>query len=735
MNYTHTIKAVLIVCIVSILLTATTVHSSGYLKREGTTIVNDEGSIILRGVNVGNWLFSEGYLMNIDTDGFKTPSEFRHRVKALLEDDTKAQEFFDAWRDNFFTEQDVISMQEVGINSYRILFQYKDIYDVDSGLLKPDGLNYLDSCAAWGKRHDVYMIFDMHGAPGGQNFMDHADVNLGDTEGITEPYKLFDGTDSDFDTYSDLAAEVWKAIAKHFVDESNIAYDLMNEPVMAIEKHEKLRTLMHKITDAIREVDTKHLIIVEGAQWASWPEALGDRWDDNMAVSTHNYWTEAPNSVRSNHINWAAQQDLPLWHGESGENSNVWYGLEIADLEEKGMGWSWWTFKKIKSVTGLYSCDENFKYKIVLDSWVHDSISITAEDAYAGLKAQATSMSSVNCSKNISVIDALFRKKFLTESVPYDNTPIQIPEIKIRKEKETLDSSVTILAEHYDMGTQGVAYFDTDFIQTNSDSLGNWNKGWVFRNDGVDITKSWGAHERGYMISHIEPGEWVTYTFEIVKAGEVEIEAYFSNLEAKTITLALNSDTLFHNAKIAPTKNWSDAESNTLGTHYFEKGTHTFTLFFESDEINFFRFHLTMLREEAHDSSGTSSIEDTFSSSNPEVSSSIVTEGSSSSTVESSIAALSFENPTDPLSSEVTAPIIDHSLAYTVIKRDKQLFITSMHPQGLLNITILNLFGSHIKAYSSNTKTVTIDTEYLVPGSYIALMNGALSQSFGFTVE
>ena len=44
----------------------------------------------------------------------------------------------------------------------------------------------------------------------------------------------------------------------------------------------------------------------------------------------------SPTSIRN-------QFNVPLWMGESGENSNPWFHETIHLLEENNIGWNWWT--------------------------------------------------------------------------------------------------------------------------------------------------------------------------------------------------------------------------------------------------------------------------------------------------------------------------------------------------------------------------------------------------------
>ena len=56
-------------------------------------------------------------------------------------------------------------------------------------------------------------------------------------------------------------------------------------------------------------------------------------------------------------------------------------------------------------------------------------------------------------------------------------------------------------AENYDLGGQGVAYYDSDAN----------NIGGLYRNDGVDLERA-GSTTHNYNVGWIEPGEWLEYS-------------------------------------------------------------------------------------------------------------------------------------------------------------------------------------------------------------------------------
>lgn len=69
----------------------------------------------------------------------------------------------------------------------------------------------------------------------------------------------------------------------------------------------------------------------------------------------------------------------------------------------------------------------------------------------------------------------------------------------------------TIEVEHFDHGGEGVAYHDDD----------NVNSGGALRTLGVDIE---GASEGGFNVGWISPGEWLSYSVNVAKAGSYVLE-------------------------------------------------------------------------------------------------------------------------------------------------------------------------------------------------------------------
>ena len=123
----------------------------------------------------------------------------------------------------------------------------------------------------WCRDNGLYLILDMHDAPGGQT-----GDNIDDSYGY--PW-LFESERS-----QQLFCDIWRSIAERYKDETTIlGYELINEPIAPYfenmdELNGKLEALHKRAVKAIREVDTNHIILLGGAQWYGNFKPFTDSW-------------------------------------------------------------------------------------------------------------------------------------------------------------------------------------------------------------------------------------------------------------------------------------------------------------------------------------------------------------------------------------------------------------------------------------------------------------------------
>ncbi|NRF40266.1 cellulase family glycosylhydrolase [Pedobacter foliorum] len=529
------IKASIIFSVTFVLSCFVNIHESkaqGFLRADGKKIVNENNeNILLRGVGLGGWMLQEGYMLGINNEGQQ------HKIKQRITDLVGEQEtkvFYNNWLSNHTRKADVDSMKAWGFNSVRLPMHY-NLYtlSIEEEPVKGQntwlekGFSMTDSLLAWCKANKMYLILDLHAAPGGQG----NDFNISDRD-PSKP-SLWDSEANQQKTIA-----LWRKLAERYANEPWIgAYDIINEPNWGFEdptndknglkekKNAPLRKLMLDITKAIREVDQKHIVIIEGNGWGNNYNGIFPLWDNNMALSFHKYWAYNDQASAKGMITIRDEHNVPIWLGETGENSNVWFTEAIRLFEKNNIGWAWWPLKKLGNNNPI-QVKSNHEYDVILNYWKGDGAKPTAEVAKSGLKKLAHDLKIENGIIHYDVIDAMMRQPFSNETKPFKNN--------------TIKKNTTIYAVDYDLGINGIAYFDKDtadyHVSTGINTAGN--KGRVYRNDGVDISRT---PNDSYYVSHIETGEWLQYTIDVESAGVYTIVLNVAAKDANgRLSIAIN---------------------------------------------------------------------------------------------------------------------------------------------------------------------------------------------------
>ncbi|MBW8687015.1 cellulase family glycosylhydrolase [Chitinophaga rhizophila] len=488
----------------------------GFLSAKGPKIVNEKGeNVLLRGIGLGGWMLQEGYMLRVNGAGQQ------HKIRAGIESlvgTAKTAEFYNAWLDNHTTKADIDSMKAWGFNSVRLPMHF-NLYTLPSDKEPVAGQNtwlekgfaMTDSLLAWCKANGLYLILDLHAAPGGQG----NDLNISDRDG-TKP-SLWE---NEADQQKTIA--LWRKLADRYKDEPYIgAYDIINEPNYGFEDPEgdknglkeqnnvPLKRLMQEITKAIREVDTRHIIIIEGNGWGNNYNGILPPWDKNMVLSFHKYWNLNDTKSIQHILDFRQRYNIPVWLGETGENSNVWFTEAIRLFEKNNIGWSWWPLKKLGANNPL-EIPANDKYMRVIDYISGKGSAPTADVAFDGLMEVALA---TNIRRNIlhrDVIDAMIRQPFSNKTLPF--------------KPNLINNKGEIKAVDYDLGALRAAYFDTDTAnyRISNPKWTGGNSGRVYRNDGVDI-KADPNETDSYFVTDIATGEWLQYTTNILLKGQYNI--------------------------------------------------------------------------------------------------------------------------------------------------------------------------------------------------------------------
>lgn len=332
-----------------------------FLKVKGQDIVTPNGeSFLIQGINLGNWLNPEGYMFL-----FKDVSSYRLIDQAFREmvGPDFTDQFWKTFKDNYITREDIAYIKQTGMNSIRLPFHYKLFTDEDYMGLKSnqDGFARVDSVIKWCKAEGLYVILDMHDAPGGQT-----GDNIDDSYGY--PW-LFES-----ETSKQLFSEIWKKIADRYKNEPTVlGYDLLNEPIATYftnkEEINKLLVPVYKRgVEAIRSVDPNHIILLGGAQWNSNFSMFDEKAiDSNMLYTCHRYWCDTLQSNLQDFIDFRNKVNLPLYMGETGENTDEWVGGFRRLMERNNMGWHFWPFKKLEKTSCMVHIKKPANWDLIVE--------------------------------------------------------------------------------------------------------------------------------------------------------------------------------------------------------------------------------------------------------------------------------------------------------------------------------------------------------------------------------
>ena len=497
----------------------------------------------------------------------------QHEIKEKLTDlmgSDKTEEFFKKWRENHFTKRDVDSLAAWGFNSIRVPLHYnlftlpiqeEPVSGQNTWL--DIGFDIVDNILEWAKPHSMYVILDLHAAPGGQG----RNTDISDYD--PDKPSLWESEQNKSKTVA-----LWKKIAERYKDNEWIGgYDLLNETNWELPDGNKaLKDLFVRITDAIREVDDKHIIIIEGNDYANNFTGLTPPWDDNMVYSFHKYW----NSTNDDDLNWILplrdEHNVPLWMGESGENSNTWYTDAVTLFEDNNVGWAWWAMKKIGSVNSPYRIRVNDGYQKILNYWKDGGDKPSEQETYDAMMKLADNALSENCIYRKGISDALIRQPHTNNTIPF---------------KKRQDIPGVVFLSDYDLGKNNHAYYDNDIAtyHQSSGSFTAWNRGWKYRNDGVDIEdNSDNTNSNGYHIGFVEKGEWTKYSININSSGVYRVRVrHASEQSGGQLYLSLNDQNASPILTTNSSGSWFSFINTAIDGVILEEGEHSIKVHFNSD--------------------------------------------------------------------------------------------------------------------------------------------------------
>jgi aryl-phospho-beta-D-glucosidase BglC (GH1 family) len=331
-----------------------------WLKVSGDKIVNQKGdTVCLRGFGLGGMLHMENFI-----DGYAGNEEtMREGLKEVLGEE-KYNLYFDQFVRNYFTEPDAEYVHSLGLNLIRIPINYHLFEDdMNPRVIKKDAFEYLDKVIELCAKYKIYTIIDLHALPGFQNHHWHSD---------NPTHKALFWQHKDF---QDRALLLWEVIAKRYKNQPWVAgYDLINEPSNS--DGEKVFTYYKRLRNAIRKIDPKHILFLEGNTYATDFKMFTEVWD-NVVYTNHDYAVpgfiqggDYPGITDGRFINrdslehdflnkseFMFSKHVPLWVGEFGPvytgnpvKDEMRYQIlkdQLAYYKKYNVSWCIWLYKDL----------------------------------------------------------------------------------------------------------------------------------------------------------------------------------------------------------------------------------------------------------------------------------------------------------------------------------------------------------------------------------------------------
>ncbi|MFC1594181.1 cellulase family glycosylhydrolase [Candidatus Omnitrophota bacterium] len=341
---------------------------TGFLRTAGTILKDQDGTgneVLLQGVNLGGLLLIEQWMTGIGA-GDDPPIEDDWTIRDVLTarfGEEGCDELLTTYQEEYIKSIDFDKLKNMRVNFVRLPIFYRILQDDDGNWITNElgeiDFSRIDRIVNACADRDIYVMLDLHGAPGGQSAEAHT--------GRLGFNRLFEDS-PEGEEYRNRTVALWEAIADRYKNTTTVcAYDLLNEPIGA-PTPEILWDMYDRIYDAIRAIDTDHIIVMEGIwDWDTLPDPSTQGWD-NVLYQFHYYLWDHDEDVAA-HMNFIDQKiadaqvyqaayNVPVLVGEFfGFSMKPIWEYYVQKFNEQHWSWSSWSYKFHNSPSewGLYN--------------------------------------------------------------------------------------------------------------------------------------------------------------------------------------------------------------------------------------------------------------------------------------------------------------------------------------------------------------------------------------------
>ena len=376
--------------------------TKSYVKRKDKDLVDVNGNpFTLQGVGIGGWLLIEGYMIKSlkELDRPRRIESFIEKHKSIEFKDN----FMRQWREKYFTTKDVEYIKKQGFNSIRIPIDYQFLFlaSEENNELESIDQNFklLDYILDFCEEKQMYVILDLHAAPGGQT-----GTNIDNSK--NDLPELFMN-----EMYRKQFLFIWNTLAERYKEYQYIAaYDLINEPLPKWQSkyNDMLVALYQETIQTIRDVDSNHMITLEGLHWSTNLTCFTELLDENILVQFHKYWSNPDKESIQEYIDVSDALNVPLFMGEGGENNNKWYSTMFKLYDQLNISYNFWTYKKMDNRNSIVSFEMPTKWQAFLKG------ELNQEESECALNELLENISFDRSRYNQSVVNHIQRKGAFT---------------------------------------------------------------------------------------------------------------------------------------------------------------------------------------------------------------------------------------------------------------------------------------------------------------------------------
>ena len=152
-----------------------------FLKAAGREVRANSGKgevVQLKGSNAGGFLVQEPWMSTLKVANGVVAEMDMYKVLTERFGEEKMRNIVNTYQKGYWTEAGFDHCKALGMNCVRLPFWFMNLVDFEGNLLD-DAFDRIDWFVEEAGKRGLYVILDMHGAPGSQNGSDHSGIDGG----------------------------------------------------------------------------------------------------------------------------------------------------------------------------------------------------------------------------------------------------------------------------------------------------------------------------------------------------------------------------------------------------------------------------------------------------------------------------------------------------------------------------------------------------------------------------